>query len=238
MKTHLFSTVTVSCVMSPSNQSLLCTLWFHTPKVLPTQVTLQPQFLVVSLTPLWQNKYTPVWINTDRLPDSKNFQVGKPGISKLGGKPRISKLDGGWAIKRLGQTSYLFKLSEEVSLEHCFLSLLLPGEPYELSAAVRFDAHPAENLFINTAENDIERPGQDTSIGIRTWSDKSVSVRPLLFHSHFKIKANSCTRTIIDFRDLLTISQVARQATNVGPNQAKSTITKSCHLSRVKFLLQ
>lgn len=67
-----------------------------------------------------------------------------------------------------GQTGYLFKLSEEVSLEHGFLSLLLPRESCELSAAVRFDAHPSENLFFNTAKDYIKRPGQDTCISIWT----------------------------------------------------------------------
>jgi len=68
---------------------------------------------------------------------------------------------------------YPFKLTEEVSLESHFHGLLLPGELCELAAALRFDAHPSENMFLNTAENDIERPRQDTSISIRTWSDKS-----------------------------------------------------------------
>lgn len=68
----------------------------------------------------------------------------------------------------LKHTSYLFQLPEEVSLEQHLLCLLLPGEPGELLAPVRFDAHPSENLFINTAENNIKRPRQDTSIRIWT----------------------------------------------------------------------
>ena len=72
----------------------------------------------------------------------------------------------------LGHSGHLFELSEEVSLERRFLGLLLPGEPRELSAAVRLDAHAGENAFVNAAENDIERPWQDTGISVWAWRDK------------------------------------------------------------------
>lgn len=55
-----------------------------------------------------------------------------------------------------GQTGYLLKLSEEVSLEQRLFSLLLASEPRELLTAVRLDAHPSEALFANTAENDVQ----------------------------------------------------------------------------------
>lgn len=76
--------------------------------------------------------------------------------------------------RRPGQTGYLLKLSEEVSLEQRLLSLLLASEPRELLTAVRLDAHPSEALFTNTAENDVQWPGQDPSISIWTWSDKNM----------------------------------------------------------------
>lgn len=79
-----------------------------------------------------------------------------------------------------GQTGYLFELLEEVSLEHRLLSLLLPGQSCELSAAVRFDAHSSENVFINTAKDYIKRPRQDTCIGIWTYSDKGILLNVLV----------------------------------------------------------
>lgn len=64
------------------------------------------------------------------------------------------------------QTVYLFELPEEVSLECRLLGLLRPAQPRELVAAVRFDGRLGENSFVDAAENDVERPGQDTGIGV------------------------------------------------------------------------
>ena len=63
---------------------------------------------------------------------------------------------------------YLFKLSEEVSLEGGFLGLLLRGETGELSASLRFDARPVEHLLSDAAEDNIQGAGQDASISIWT----------------------------------------------------------------------
>lgn len=70
--------------------------------------------------------------------------------------------------------AHLFQLSEEVLLECSLLSLLIPGEFCELSAAVRFHTRPRENALMDGAEDQIQGPWQYTSISIWTWSTENV----------------------------------------------------------------
>lgn len=63
---------------------------------------------------------------------------------------------------------YVFKLSEEVSLEQRLLVLLLHRQPCKLPAALRFDTHPGKNALANAAKDDVEGPRQQTGIGIWT----------------------------------------------------------------------
>lgn len=63
---------------------------------------------------------------------------------------------------------YIFKLSEEVSLEKRLLSLLLHRQPCKLPAALRFDTHPEENALANAAKDDVKGPRQQTGISVWT----------------------------------------------------------------------
>lgn len=109
---------------------------------------------------------------------------------------------------------YLSELSEKVPLEQCLFSLLLHGEPYELLGALRFDAHTCITSLTNKAENDMERPGQDTRISVWTCWYKSNPLTDRLWRSpHFH---SSRSNNFICLRVNPTVRAQFKQSQKIG----------------------
>ena len=66
----------------------------------------------------------------------------------------------------LPPSSHLLKEPEEVPLVSGLLALLVLGEFDEFSAALGLDVHVRVDALLDAVEDDVERPRQQTHIGV------------------------------------------------------------------------
>lgn len=71
--------------------------------------------------------------------------------------------------------AHLSELFEQAVLEQRLVGLLLAAQSQELPAAVRLDAQALEHVVTDAAEDEAQRPGQDSSFRVGTFSSTNSS---------------------------------------------------------------